>query len=118
MFSKFYDGNHEAMVEVVRDTVGRHDTFNLACTSKYYEDLGYMGHINCTDNFNKELEKYDVKARKSWSAINRFYQLQYLEPLQPQVILLRCKLRYESCPEIQFLELFVPYEHQIQTLRL
>ena len=36
LFSKFYDGNHEAMVEVVRDTVGRHDTFNLACTSKYF----------------------------------------------------------------------------------
>jgi len=34
LFSKFYDGNHEAIIEVVRDTVGRHDTFNLACTSK------------------------------------------------------------------------------------
>ena len=32
LFSKFYDGDHEAMIEVVRDTVGRHDTFNLACT--------------------------------------------------------------------------------------
>ena len=73
LFSKFYDGNHEAMVEVIRDTVGRHDTFNLACTSKYYEDLGYMGHINCTDNFNKGLEKYDINARKSWSAINLFF---------------------------------------------
>ena len=30
LFSKFYDGDHEAMVEVVRDTVGRHDTFNLS----------------------------------------------------------------------------------------
>ena len=73
LFSKFYDGDHEAMVEVVRDTVGRHDTFNLACTSKYYEDMGYMGHINCTDNFNKGLEKYDVNSRKSWSAINLFF---------------------------------------------
>ena len=58
LFSKFYDGDHEAMIEVVRDTVGRHDTFNLACTSKYYEDMGYMGHINCTDNFNNKLDKY------------------------------------------------------------
>ena len=73
LFSKFYDSDHEAMVEVVRDTVGRHDTFNLACTSKYYEDMGYMGHINCTDNFNKSLEKYDVSSRKSWSAINLFF---------------------------------------------
>ena len=73
LFSKFYDSNHEAMVEVVRDTVGRHDTFNLACTSKYYEDMGYMGHINCTDNFNKGLKKYDISSRKSWSAINLFF---------------------------------------------
>ena len=28
LFSKFYDGDHEAMVEVVRDTVGRHDTLD------------------------------------------------------------------------------------------
>jgi len=73
LFSKFYDSNHEAMIEVIRDTVGRHDTFNLACTSKYYEDMGYMGHINCTDNFNKGLEKYDINSRKSWSAINLFF---------------------------------------------
>jgi len=73
LFSKFYDGDHEAMVEVVRDTVGRHDTFNLACTSKYYEDMGYMGHINCTDNFNDRLKKYDINSRKSWSAINLFF---------------------------------------------
>ena len=32
-----------------------------------------MGHINCTDNFNKGLEKYDVNSRKSWSAINLFF---------------------------------------------
>ncbi len=73
LFSKFYDDDHSAMIEVVRDTVGRHDTFNLACTPKYYEDMGYMGHINCTDNFNEKLKKYDVKSRKSWSAINLFF---------------------------------------------
>ncbi|GIS77032.1 MAG: hypothetical protein CM1200mP13_03910 [Candidatus Pelagibacterales bacterium] len=38
LFSKFYDTDHEPLVEVIRDTVGKHDTFNLACTSKYYED--------------------------------------------------------------------------------
>ena len=45
LFSKFYDVDHEPLVEVVRDTVGIHDTFNLACTSKYYEDAGYFGHV-------------------------------------------------------------------------
>ena len=73
LFSKFFDMDHEPMLEVVRDTVGRHDTFNLACTSKYYEDAGYFGHANCSDNLNVELEKYGVEKRKGWPAINLFF---------------------------------------------
>ena len=61
------------LVEVIRDTVGRHDTFNLACTAKYYADMGYPGHINCTDNFNEVLEPYGVMPRQGWPAINFFY---------------------------------------------
>ena len=34
LFSKFFDADHDPMIEVVRDTVGRHDTFNYACTAK------------------------------------------------------------------------------------
>ena len=61
---KFYDADMVALVEVVRDTVGRHDTFALACNAKYYEDLGYPGHVNCTDNFNVQVEPYAIAARK------------------------------------------------------
>ena len=32
LHSKFYDTDHEPLVEVIRDTVGKHDTFNLACS--------------------------------------------------------------------------------------
>ena len=35
--------------------------------------MGYMGHINCSENFNKELIKYNVPSRKGWSAINLFF---------------------------------------------
>ena len=63
----------QGMIEVIRDTVGRHDTFNYACTSKYYEDMGYFGHINCSTNFNNALKKYEVKPRKGWIAINLFF---------------------------------------------
>ena len=73
LFSKFYDTDHEPLVEVVRDTVGKHDTFNLACTSKYYEDAGYFGHPNCSDNLNSSMEKFGVKKRKGWHAINLFF---------------------------------------------
>ncbi|MBC8050346.1 MAG: urea carboxylase-associated family protein, partial [Chitinophagales bacterium] len=52
LYSKFFDRDRNALVEVIRDTVGRHDTFNLACTNRYYEDMGYFGHPNCSDNFN------------------------------------------------------------------
>jgi aminomethyltransferase len=73
LYSKFFDQDMQPLVEVVRDTVGRHDTFTLACTAKYYEDMGYPGHANCTDNFNQELDRYGVAARKGWPAINLFY---------------------------------------------
>ena len=73
LYSKFYDQDLQPLVEVVRDTVGRHDTFGLACTAKYYEDMGYFGHVNCSDNFNSELEPYTIEPRKGWPAINFFY---------------------------------------------
>jgi aminomethyltransferase len=73
LFAKFYDQDMNPLVEVVRDTVGRHDTFSLACTAKYYEDMGYFGHINCTDNFNRQLDRYAIAPRKGWPAINFFF---------------------------------------------
>ena len=73
LFSKFYDTDHEPLVEVIRDTVGKHDTFNLACTSKYYEDAGYFGHPNCSDNLNNAMAAYGVEKQKGWQAINLFF---------------------------------------------
>ncbi len=77
LFGKFYDQDAQPLVEVVRDTVGRHDTFGLACNAKYYEDMGYPGHINCTDNFNRRLAGYGVAARKGWPALNLFYNTMF-----------------------------------------
>jgi aminomethyltransferase len=73
LYAKFYDQDMNPLVEVVRDTVGRHDTFSLACTSKYYEDMGYFGHTNCTENFNRQLDRYSIAPRKGWPAINFFF---------------------------------------------
>ena len=63
----------DPLCQVVRDTVGRHDSFALACQAKYYEDMGYPGHVNCTDNFNGALEPYPIAARKGWPALNFFF---------------------------------------------
>ncbi|MGD9502666.1 MAG: DUF1989 domain-containing protein [Methyloceanibacter sp.] len=73
LFSKAFDQDMEPLVEVVRDTVGRHDAFAVACFARYYEDQGYPGHANCTDNFNGELAAYGIAPRKGWMALNFFY---------------------------------------------
>ena len=71
--AKFFDQNQQPLVEVIRDTCGRHDSFGLACTAKYYDDMGYPGHVNCSDNFNRALDPYGVTARRGWMALNLFF---------------------------------------------
>lgn len=73
LHSRFSDQNLTTMLEVVQDTVGCHDSFLLACTAKYYEGSGYFGHDSCSENFNKALQKYHVKPRMGWPAINFFF---------------------------------------------
>ncbi len=71
--SKGWDQDLDPLIEIVRDTCGRHDAFGLACTSRYYDDMGYPGHANCTENFNQVLAPYGVKPREGWMALNYFY---------------------------------------------
>lgn len=82
LHSKFYDQDFDPLVEVVRDTVGRHDTFALACQARYYEDLGYPGHVNCTDNFNGALRPFEIAPRKGWEALNLFYNTAFDAQMQ------------------------------------
>ena len=72
LYSKYFDKNQDALVEVIQDTIGRHDTFGVACTLKSYEDQGYFGHVNCSDNFNYQLNPFGVEKRNAWAAINLF----------------------------------------------
>ncbi len=73
LHAKYYDHENVPLVEVVQDTCGRHDAFSLACFPKYYDDIGYPGHLNCTDNFNAALSPHGVGARSGWMAINFFF---------------------------------------------
>lgn len=73
LFSKFFDRHMQPMLEVVQDTVGRHDSFALACAARYYETHGYFGHDNCSDNLSQVLAPYGVQARNGWPAINFFF---------------------------------------------
>ncbi len=73
LHAKYFDARMRPLFEIVRDTVGRHDAFLLACAPKYYADMGYPGHANCTDNFNAALAPLGVAPRAGWPAINFFY---------------------------------------------
>ncbi|MFV9649252.1 DUF1989 domain-containing protein [Pseudomonas citrulli] len=73
LFSKFFDRHMQPMLEVVQDTVGRHDSFVLACAARYYETHGYFGHDNCSDNLSRVLAPHGVQARNGWPAINFFF---------------------------------------------
>lgn len=79
LYSRFADQKMQTLLELVQDTVGRHDSFMLACTPKYYEDAGYFGHISCTSNFNHALAEYGIAPRAGWPAINFFFNT-YAEP--------------------------------------
>ncbi len=79
LFSRFLGADMQSMVEVVQDTVGRHDSFLMACSAKYYEDSGYFGHISCSDNFNRVLAPYGIAPRPAWPAINFFFNTE-IEP--------------------------------------
>ncbi|MDO5622626.1 MAG: DUF1989 domain-containing protein [Paracoccus sp. (in: a-proteobacteria)] len=73
LYAKYFDQDATALVEVVQDTCGRHDAFAMACAAKYYDDIGYPGHANCSDNFNAALAHYGVDPRRGWMAANFFY---------------------------------------------
>ena len=73
LYAKYFDRDMQPLVEVVQDTCGRHDTFGLACAAKYYEDQGYFGHPNCSDNINKAMAPFEVRPRRGWEAVNFFY---------------------------------------------
>lgn len=73
LFSKYFDHDMEPLVEVVQDTCGRHDAFALACSARYYDDIGYPGHINCSSNFNGALADNGVAPRAGWMAVNFFF---------------------------------------------
>jgi aminomethyltransferase len=76
LYSKFFDERMLPLVEVIRDTCGRHDTFALACSAKSYDDAGYPGHANCSDNFNAALVEHGIAPRLGWPAINFFFNTQ------------------------------------------
>lgn len=79
LHDKFYDQDIRPLLAIRQDTVGRHDTFALACTARGYEDRGFPGHLNCSDNISAAFDPYGIAARRAWPAINFFFN-SWMEP--------------------------------------
>lgn len=75
LYSKYFTTDLEPILSIVQDTSGHHDTFAVACTGRYYEDLGYFGHSNCSDNISTALKPYGIRPRRGWPTINFFFNL-------------------------------------------
>ncbi|GGX72202.1 aminomethyltransferase [Tateyamaria omphalii] len=73
LHDKFFDQDINPLLAVRQDTVGRHDTFALACTARGYEERGFPGHINCSDNISAAFAPYGIQERRAWPAINFFF---------------------------------------------
>lgn len=73
LHDKFFDQDIRPLLAVRQDTVGRHDTFALACTARGYEERGFPGHVNCSDNISEAFAPYGIQARRAWPAINFFF---------------------------------------------
>ena len=73
LHDKFFDQDIQPLLSVRQDTVGRHDTFALACTARGYEERGFPGHLNCSDNISDAFAPYGIQRRNAWPAINFFF---------------------------------------------
>lgn len=73
LHGKYFSQVMRPLFEVIQDTCGRHDNFLLACTARYYEDVGYPGHPSCSENFNQVLRAHGIASRPGWNAVNFFY---------------------------------------------
>ncbi len=73
IMSKFWSVDQQPLFEIIQDTCGRHDAYGLSCYPRYYDDAGYPGHVNCSDNINAELAGWGIAPRVGWPSINFFF---------------------------------------------
>ncbi len=85
LLDKFFDRDMRPLLNVVQDTCGRHDTFGLACTARGYEERGFPGHLNCSDNMSNALAPYGVSQRAAWPAINFFWNT-WIDPTNHHIL--------------------------------
>lgn len=85
LFDKFFDPEMTPMLQLLQDTCGQHDTFGLACTARGYEERGFPGHLNCSDNISTALDPYGIASRSAWPAINFFWRT-WVDPVTQHIL--------------------------------
>ncbi|MCY3995412.1 MAG: DUF1989 domain-containing protein [Rhodobacter sp.] len=73
LLDRFFDRELRPMMRLVQDTCGQHDTFGMACTARGYEERGFPGHLNCSENISAALDPFGVAYRPAWPAVNFFW---------------------------------------------
>jgi len=73
LLDRFFDRELRPMMRLVQDTCGQHDTFGMACTARGYEERGFPGHLNCSDNISAAFDPFGVAYRPAWPAVNFFW---------------------------------------------
>ena len=67
-----WSNRRRPLLELVDDTVGRHDMLYACCDPVRYEALGAPGHATCRTALAEELAAYDVPADRVPDPINWF----------------------------------------------
>jgi uncharacterized protein len=68
-----YSNRRRPLMQLVQDTVGRHDFFFPACDYyRYKMDFNHEDHPNCHDNLAKALKKYNLNPDHLPDPINWF----------------------------------------------
>jgi len=69
---RVWSNRRRALLELVEDTVGRHDMLYACCDPVRYEALGAPGHANCRTALAEALAAYGVGADQVPDPINWF----------------------------------------------
>lgn len=68
-----YSNRREHLMQLVEDTVGRHDFFFPACDYyRYKVDFGVENHPNCHDNLVSALRRFNIELEEIPDPINWF----------------------------------------------
>lgn len=76
----FYSNRRAPMLELVADTVGKHDLLIAACDpQRYRNDFGVADHRSCSDNFLEVLDGSGFKRHELPQPVNLFQNMAYSE---------------------------------------